>query len=244
MGENKAIAEEIELVTTKDNLERTPSTSEDSTCDWLWHDLAERRPSCIVRGHQEVEDTKGSPGKTLDMAPIKCSPKGFDFGWTMAIQDSGSLPPGGENVFTKPENPPSISNLSPPGFDPSSIDSEVYPSYSDIILDPLVPNSSESDSPIVTINNSMSEAERHTTKLSSEIPNTGSHIEDHLIVRKPRYTDSVFSTGGKSSHSSKLSINSLRRRLGFQYSESYLGDIISLMQHVLHHIKWKDRTKV
>ena len=97
-------------------------------------------------------------------------------------------------------------------------------------LEPTPSTSEEPDSPITTFNNSMSDAESHTTKFSSEISNTGSHAEGNLIVRKPRYTDNV-PTGEKSSHSSKLSINSLRRRLGFKYSESCLRDIKSVMEH-------------
>jgi hypothetical protein len=47
-----------------------------------------------------------------------------------------------------------------------------------------------------------------------------------------KYADSILSPDIKSSASSLISINSLRKRLSLKYSDSYLGDILSLMQNL------------
>lgn len=47
-----------------------------------------------------------------------------------------------------------------------------------------------------------------------------------------KYADSILSPDAKSSASSLVSINSLRKRLSLKYSDSYLGDVLSLMQNL------------
>ncbi|KAF4632035.1 hypothetical protein G7Y89_g6091 [Cudoniella acicularis] len=217
----------------------TTSIPENPKGDWAWLDLALSDDTSLVPENAPNTDIWYSERIFATDDPNYLPPplddNGFGIDFAMPPMDSNHPDPDLDNWFTSLDSfpyPPSINNLPLLDVDPSFIKTNVCPSQSHTLSESPMLCPPRPDSPTIKVKIASSHAGSDSLQNSIDDPASKRDFDFDLSDATGQNAASVLDPGGKSSRASILTVSSLRKRLSFKYSDSYLGDILSLMQNL------------
>lgn len=208
------------------------SNSEGAIPEADWFDLLLHSNAVLS---QTTADLEGSTTKTA-YGSQQISPP-FDETINNLTFPSSFLP-NSRRVPTKLENqswgidsiyPPSITDLPSLYVDPSFVETTGSPSQLDKTPSYPIPRLIRSESPLVDVEVARSQTDSNVGQNASHF---FARIEYDPNNARSGDAPSFLESGLKSSGNSILTISSLRKRLSLKYSDSYVGDIVSLMHNL------------
>ncbi|KAH6674664.1 hypothetical protein B0J14DRAFT_561699 [Halenospora varia] len=229
--EEGAVADRIGIATSGD--ETVPSIPEPSNVDWSWIDLGLNDNTSLtpeIAPNTDVWFPELSYA-TVDTSHIPPPLNDAKVGLAIPLQDSYYpdfdywIP----NLDSFPL-PPSINDLPLLNAEPSFVETNICLTESHTTSASSMLCSPRPDSPTVEVKIASSHAGSDTVQDSTGNLDPKKIFDLDSIEASVEQAASVLGPGGKSSRASILTISSLRKRLSLKYSDSYLGDVLSLMQ--------------
>jgi hypothetical protein len=230
--EATVMAARVEPASSK--YENTPSVSENSKEDWSWLDLGLNDMSSFAPENAINPDTGFSEADS-NQSLLHSEANVLGIGCALAPQYTYFVQPELENWASNLDFicPPSIADLPPLSISadpPFRGVTNAYPSQSDTISEFAILEFQRHDSPTIEVKIAPPQTESDTWENSLDSSALTGSLGSKDTAEQ--YAPSIFGPGGNSSGASVLSVSSLRKRLSLRYSDSYLGDILSLMQNL------------
>ncbi|KAE8443631.1 hypothetical protein EG329_001489 [Mollisiaceae sp. DMI_Dod_QoI] len=219
--------------------ETTPSVPESSKGDWSWLDLGLNDSISLALDNAPNIDMwyseSGFVAAKSGLLPPPPDDDSVGIGLAIPLLEPYELFPELDNWTTDLDSftfPPSITDLPLLNADPSLSEASIYLSQSYTTSESPRLSSPRPDSPTVEVKIALSHAGSDALQNFMDNPSSNREFDFGSMDGTGQYAASVFGPGGKSSRASVLTISSLRKRLSLKYSDSYLADILSLMQNL------------